>query len=84
MWTWEDRLQASERETEWIQSRDYTSVILKDTSRRIMQKIHAVEKLECFEVLVEKIEKTEVCYAQTLLTIGPSDIICRLRPSQNP
>ena len=52
MWSWEDHLKRSE-EDRWTQSREYTSVILKDTSRRIMQKIHAVEKLECFEVLIE-------------------------------
>jgi len=51
MWSWEDLLKQSEGR--WSQSRKYTSVILKDTSRRIMQRIHAVEKLECFEVLVE-------------------------------
>lgn len=52
MWSWEDYLKSSEG-NRWTQSREYTSVILKDTSRRIMQRIHAVEKLECFEVLIE-------------------------------
>jgi hypothetical protein len=52
MWSWEDHLKRSDGD-QWTQSQEYTSVILKDTSRRIMQKIHAVEKLECFEVLIE-------------------------------
>ncbi len=43
----------SERQDVWKQSREYTSVILKDASRRIMQKVHAFESLECFEVLIE-------------------------------
>jgi hypothetical protein len=43
----------SEKQDAWKQSCEYTSVILKDTSRRIMQKIHAFEQLECFEVLIE-------------------------------
>jgi len=46
-------LDRSEQDRGMTQSREYTSVILKDTSRRIMQKIHAAEKLECFEVLIE-------------------------------
>jgi hypothetical protein len=31
----------------------YTSAILKDTSRRLLQKLHSTEKLECFEVFIE-------------------------------
>ena len=53
MWSWEDSLKGVEGARLWAQSREYTSVILKDTARRIMQKIHAVEKIECFEVLIE-------------------------------
>jgi hypothetical protein len=53
MWSWEDSLKGVEGAQLWGQSREYTSVILKDTARRIMQKIHAVEKIECFEVLIE-------------------------------
>ena len=64
MWSWEDHLKDSERD-QWTQSREYTSVILKDTSRRIMQKIHAVEKLECFEVLIE-IWQTRVMQANEM------------------
>jgi hypothetical protein len=60
MWTWEDQLVHPKNEHGWKQSREYTSAILKDTSRRIMQKIHAVEKLECFEVLIELWETNEV------------------------
>ena len=60
MWTWEDQLGHAENERGGRQSREYTSAILKDTSRRIMQKIHAVEKLECFEVLIEIWESDEV------------------------
>ena len=64
MWSWEDHLKRSEGD-HWTQSREYTSVILKDTSRRIMQKIHAVEKLECFEVLIE-IWQTRVMQANEM------------------
>ena len=53
VWSWEDPLGHSERQDVWKQSREYTSVILKDASRRIMQKVHAFESLECFEVLIE-------------------------------
>jgi hypothetical protein len=38
MWTWEDQLVHPKNEHGWKQSREYTSAILKDTSRRIMQK----------------------------------------------
>jgi hypothetical protein len=64
MWSWEDHLKHSEGD-QWTQSQEYTSVILKDTSRRIMQKIHAVEKLECFEVLIE-IWQTRVMQANEM------------------
>jgi hypothetical protein len=60
MWTWDARLERSEKEFNGRQSREYTSVLLKDTSRRIMQNVHAVERLECFEVLIEIWSTTEV------------------------
>ena len=53
MWSWEDHLKRGDELRISNQSREYTSEILKDTSRRIMQRIHSVEKLECFEVLIE-------------------------------
>ena len=60
MWSWEDSLKAVEGAELWSQSREYTSVILKDAARRIMQKIHSVEKIECFEVLIEIRQMTNV------------------------
>ena len=68
MWSWEDHLKRSEGDR-GTQSREYTSVILKDASRRIMQKIHAVEKLECFEVLVETLQ-TSVTQVINSLILG--------------
>jgi hypothetical protein len=63
MWSWEDTLPRSEKSS----SREYTSVILKDTSRRIMQKIHMVAKLECFEVLVEILQNNKVFVVKSVL-----------------
>lgn len=60
MWTWDERLERSEKKFNGRQSREYTSVILKDTSRRILQNVHSVERLECFEVLIEIWSTTEV------------------------
>ena len=60
MWSWEDSLKGVKGAELWSQSREYTSVILKDTARRIMQKIHAVEKIECFEALIEIRQTTNV------------------------
>ena len=51
-WSW-DALTGSQETSGSKQSREYTCVILKDTARRILQKIHAAEKLECFEALLE-------------------------------
>jgi len=65
MWSWEDSLKGVKGAELWSQSREYTSVILKDTARRIMQKIHAVEKIECFEALIEIRQTT---YVVTVLT----------------
>jgi hypothetical protein len=77
MWSWEDQLGDSTNEQGWKQSREYTSAILKDTSRRIMQKIHAVEKLECFEVLIEIWEIDEVSPEMTDLIAGTQSLaIC--------
>src|SRR5271167_581911 len=60
MWSWEERLRQSGSQLEWTQSREYTSVILRDTSRRIMQRLYAIEKLECFEALIEIWESNHV------------------------
>jgi hypothetical protein len=84
MWSWEDQLGDSANEQGWKQSRDYTSAILKDTSRRIMQKIHAVEKLECFEVLIEIWETDEVPPEMTDLTAGTQSFSISLWFAQDP
>ena len=60
MWSWEDSLKGVKGAELWSQSREYTSMILKDRARRIMQKIHAVEKIECFEALIEIRQTTNV------------------------
>ena len=60
MWSWDERLDRAEKQVNGNQSREYTSVILKDTSRRIMQNVHAVERLECFETLIDIWNTTEV------------------------
>jgi hypothetical protein len=60
MWSWDERLGCVDDQKKGNQSREYTSVILKDTSRRIMQNVHAVERLECFEVLIDIWNTTEV------------------------
>ena len=70
MWSWEDRLRRSEELRMSNQSREYTSEIMKDTSRRIMQRTHSVEKLECFEVLIEIRQNGGVDVPLIMLILG--------------
>jgi len=74
MWSWEDHLKRSEELPLSNQSREYTSEIMKDTSRRIMQRIHSVEKLECFEVLIEIRQNGGVNVPVIMLIIGQRNV----------
>jgi hypothetical protein len=47
---------------------------MKDTSRRIMQRIHSVEKLECFEVLIEIRQNGGVNVPVIMLIIGQRNV----------
>lgn len=59
LWNWEDQQSLLEKPGS-AESFRYTSVILKDTSRRFLQKIHSAEKLECFEVFIEICQTRQV------------------------